>query len=288
MFGAYRVTTHALGRGRRLVRRVAALCLVVMGVHLAADHLDDVVYRLLDAIDLFVDDTAAGFLLWLAQSGGLTPDAAARTSDSFATWIDLVEKDRLAIVIALGVELLLDLLLFDLAWGRHVDEEASGLVDELRQSARQIADALRPLDIERLAVVPTLVAYAAGGAGMAAVAVEGLARDALLRFAPDLLWAGQVAAALGLLTGALLLWRFLPDLLHGALLRSRARHDRAREKALARLQRPHRHPRLARSLTLLRLGSRGAWLLLALPLAVAGLRSHDLVALGERIEVVPE
>lgn len=207
MLGAYRKTTHALGHHRRLVRRVAALCLVIMGVHLAADHLDDVIYRVLDAIDLFFDDTVAGFLLWLQQAGGLTPEAAARSSESFATWIDLSEKDRLAIALALGAELLLDVLLFDLAWGRHVDEDASGLLVELKASARQIVEALRPLDLERLAVVPTLVGYALGGAVTAALAVEGIARDVLQRLASDFLWAGSVAAGLGVLAAALQIGR---------------------------------------------------------------------------------
>jgi hypothetical protein len=291
MRAAYRLfslITHALGGQRRLIRRIAALCLVLMGVHLSADKLDDVVYRLIDAVDLFVDDTVAGFLLWLSAAGGMAPEAAAHTSESFATWMDLAEKNRLAIALALVVELVLDVLLFDLAWGRHVDGGSVGLVQELKDSARQMIDALRPLDLERLAVMPTLIAFAVGGASGAALAVEGIARDALHRRAPDFLWGGHVAAGLGILAGCVLLWRFLPDLLHGALLRSRSRHDVAREKALRRLDAPHRFPRLARAITLLRLGSRGTWLLvLALPLALAGLLSSDLIALIQRVEVVP-
>jgi hypothetical protein len=288
MFRLYALLTHAFGSQRRFIRRIAGLCLVVMGVHLAADHLDDVVYRVLDALDLVVDETAASFFAWLAENGGMTPEAALNKSESFATWIDLAEKDKLAIVVALACELLLDLLLLDLAWGRHVDDDADGLFHELKNSARQIADALRPLDLERLAVLPALLCFAAGGAGMAALAVEGVARDLLQRFVPEFLWAGQAAAATGILAAVLLLWRFLPDLLHGALLRSRARHDAARARALQRLEAPHRHPRLARTTTLIRLGLRGLWLVvLVLPLALSGLASADVRALFDRIEVVP-
>src|SRR5688572_1028944 len=110
MFGVYRAITYLLGSQRRLVRRIAALCLVVMGVHLAADHLDDLIYTIVDAIDLAIDNTAASFLGWLAQAGGLTPESALKKSEVFASFIDLGEKDKLAIALALGVELVLDIL----------------------------------------------------------------------------------------------------------------------------------------------------------------------------------
>src|SRR5688572_1971840 len=149
MFRLYSLLTFAAGSQRRFIRRVAALCLLFMGVHLCADHLDDVVYTILDSIDLFVDQTGEGVLSWLAQHGGMSAEAAMRRSEAFATWIDLAEKDRLALWIALLVELVLDLFLIDLAWGRHVDEESSGFFAELRASGRQMIDALSPLDLER-------------------------------------------------------------------------------------------------------------------------------------------
>src|SRR6185437_4091624 len=201
-----------------------------MGVHLAADHLDDIAYAVIDAVDLAVDNTVAGFFDWLAQHGGMSSEAALKSSAAFASFIDLAEKDKLALVIALASEILLDLMLFALAWGRHVDEEAAGLVAELRTSVMQMRDALLPLDLERLAVLPTLLAFAVGGALMSALAIENIARDLLQRVAPDFNWAGQSAAALGILAAALLAWRFFPDLLHGALLRSRSRHDAARAR----------------------------------------------------------
>lgn len=290
MIRAYRLLTHALGRARRPIRRIAALCLVLMGVHLAADHLDDLVYRGIDAMDLVVDETVAGFFAWLADGGGLSPEAAVRHSEAFATAIDLGEKDRLALVLALLAELLLDALLLGLVWGRHSDDEATqGVWQELARSARQMRDALRPLDLERLAVLPALLAYATGGALVAGLAVEALARELLQSVVPDFLWAGSAAAATGILGAALLLWRFLPDLLHGAFLAAKARHDAARTRALSRLEAKHRFPRFSRVVTLVRLGLRGAWLLaLALPLAMAGLASADVHGLLERVEVTSE
>ncbi len=280
--------SHAIGSQRRLVRRVAAICLVFMGVHLAADHLDDVVYDIVDAVDLAVDNTAAGFFDWLAQGGAIAQETALKASASFATFIDLGEKDKLALGLALVAELLLDILLIDLAWGRHVDDDPQGLLPEVVASARQMRAALSPLDVERLAVIPTLFCFAFGGAATAALAVEGFTRHALQRLFPELLWSGHVAAGAGILAAALLVWRFLPDLLHGALLRSRARFDKARDKAAARRTKPHRFPRAALALAFARLHARGWWLLVvALPLAVAGLTSHDIFALVQRVQVAP-
>ena len=283
MLAALRRITWALGSKRRLIRRVAALCLVVMGVHLAADHLDDLVYGVIDVLDLWADDTAARFLAWLSSAGGLGPDAAARASEAFATALDLAEKDRLALWLALITELVLDVLLLDLTWGRHQDSAAVGLLAELRESGRAMIDALSPLDLERLACMPALFTYALGGALMAALAVENVARDLLGRLVPDFLWGGSLAATFGILAAAVLVWRFSPDLLHGALLRSGERGDKARARARQVAEAPHRWPRLSRALSLTRLGTRGAWLLVAaLPLAVAGLQSHDLFELVSR------
>ncbi len=113
--------------------------------------------------------------------------------------------------------------------------------------------------------------------------MENVARDLLGRLVPDFLWGGSLAATFGILAAAVLVWRFSPDLLHGALLRSGERGDKARERARQVAEAPHQWPRLRRALSLTRLGTRGAWLLVAaLPLAIAGLQSHDLFALVSR------
>ena len=287
LLATYRVITHGLGAGRQLIRRLGALCLVVMGVHLSADHLDDLIYPLLDALDLVIDDAVAALLSWLAESGGMTTAHALQRSESLATFVDLAEKDKLAIALALCAELLLDILLLDLAWGRRQGDDASGMFAEFKASVAHMFEALRPLDLERLVVMPVLTCLALGGALLSALAVEHVARDLLQRGASEFLWGGQLAAAIGILAGSLLLWRFLPDLLHGALLRSRVRHDKAREKATAGLV-GARFPRLARVIVAVRLALRGSWLAVAaLPLAIAGVFSSELLALIARTEVLP-
>jgi hypothetical protein len=104
-------------------------------VHVAADHLDDLLYPLIDAADLAADEAAASLFQWLAEHGGMTPADAALRAESAALWLDLPEKDRVALILALVMELLLDVLLLGFAWGRHVDAGASGLVAELKASA---------------------------------------------------------------------------------------------------------------------------------------------------------
>lgn len=288
MFAALRRITWALGSQRRFIRRIAALCLVVMGVHLAADHLDDLAYTVIDALDLWADDTAAAVLAWLSSAGGMAPEDAARASEWFATALDLTEKDRLALWVALIAELVLDVLLLDLTWGRHINSSASGLMQELKESGRAMIDALSPLDLERLACMPTLFAFALGGALLAALAVDNAARDLLGRLLPEFLWGSSLAGTLGVLAACTLVWRFSPDLLHGALLRSGERGDKARAHARDVAEAPHRWPRVRRVLSLLRLGTRGAWLIVvALPLAVAGLQSHDLLGLVARAVPTP-
>lgn len=288
MLALLRRITWALGSQRRLIRRIAALCLVVMGVHLAADHLDDLAYNVIDAFDLWADDTAERFLAWLSSAGGMAPEDAARASESFATSMDLAEKDRLALWLALLVELLLDVLLLDLTWGRHEDSRAQGLLAELKESGRAMLEALSPLDLERLAVMPTLLAFTLGGALMAALAVENATRDLVSRLAPEFLWGGSLAAFTGIVAASVLVWRFSPDLLHGALLRAHTRGDKARARASKSMEAPHRWPRVRRALSLLRLGTRGAWLVVAaLPLAIAGLQGNDLFALVARATPAP-
>ncbi len=279
--GLYATITNGFGAHRRLIRRLGAMCLVFLGVHGAADNLDDVVYPVLDALDLAIDNAVASALVWLADNGGVTPASAIESTESFSTWIDLGEKNRLALIVALICEGGLDALLLSLAWGRHdASADALGIVDGFVASARALWSALRPIDLERLLVAPTVLSFTLLGALLSALAIEGLVRSTLLRWAPELLFSGPVAAIGAVLAMALLVWRFVPDVLQGALLRSHQRAERAREGALVR----SRFAQVARSV---RLALRGWWLVLALPLAVAGLAHSDLAALVNRAIPTP-
>jgi hypothetical protein len=231
----YLTLTRSLGARRRFIGRLASTCLVLLGVHAAADLIDDLVYRLVDAIDLLVDSGVWWLLEGLASLGTLSTDTAASWGQDFASWLEVEEKDKVALTLALVVELAVDILLLDFAWGLRRaapgdESEPVTLVDELKESVAELKAALWPLDIERIAVLPTMIAFCCGGAFLAGLAIESAASEILTELAPLWLWGVNVAAALGLLSVALLIWRFLPDLLHGAIMRSHERGEKFRRK----------------------------------------------------------
>lgn len=294
LFSAISALSHALGGARGLIRRLGGLCLLVMGVHAAADVLDDLAYTVIGAIDLALDDGVAAFLGWLAANGGMTPDGAASLIERFAVAVDLAEKDWLALRLALVVELLLDVLLLDLAWGTR-PAEGHGVIDDLRASTAQLRESLTAFDLERLLAPLTLLVFAIGGGVLVALAIEQPARAGLSVAAPGLLVAGNVAAAIALGVTGVLLWRFAPDLVHGAVVRAHERGEKARARQQARRQaRPPRHPRLAAVVDAVRRVLRGSWLVVALFIAVTGLlggveatHGQGGVGLVERLGSIP-
>lgn len=287
LWSSYLALTRFLGARRRLVRRVAALCLVVLGVHAAADVIDDLVYRVIDAMDLFVDGVVWRALEALAGLGAFSPAEAVTHAQAFAEWIELEEKDVVSKWLALVVELGIDLVLLDFvlaARGSSVEEnERATLGEELRASAEELKEALWPLDLERLAVPPAVAGFAVAGTLGAALAVEGFVADTLSRFVPLWRWVPNLSAAIGVLVAALLLWRFLPDLLHGALLRAHERGRRADERTSSSLSLPlgegaSLREKLRRAREVFRRTSRGALLaFLVLPLAILGLKSQAAI-----------
>lgn len=283
----YLAVTRFFGARRRFVRRVAALCLVVLGVHAAADVIDDLVYRVIDALDLAVDGLAWRGLEWLASLGAFSPEEAVAHAQRYAEWIDLEQKDVAAKWLALVVELAIDLALLEFVWaarGRPDEEQRASLLDELKASARELKEALWPLDLERVAVPPAVAGFAVAGTLGAALAVEGFVADTLSRLVPLWRWVPNASAAVGVLVAALLLWRFLPDLLHGALLRADERGRRAQRRASpfgSTPSLPARAPlveKLRHLRGLLQRASRGALLaFVVLPLAVLGLTGQAAI-----------
>ena len=152
MFRFFNAVSFGLGSWRTLIRRLGGLALIVMGVHAAADVLDNLARDLLDHLDLVVDEGVAGLLGWLSSVGGLTPDAAVASIDDFASLVDLAEKDWLALRLAFATELLLDVLLLDLCWGSRVFDGET-LLDDLKRSAEQLRRSLTSFDLERVLAV---------------------------------------------------------------------------------------------------------------------------------------
>jgi hypothetical protein len=284
LFGLPSAFSHALGSYRTLIRRLGGVALVLMGVHAAADVLDDLAYTALDAIDLVVDDALAALLGWLSAAGGLTPDAAAMAIERASLAVDLAEKDWLALRLALAVELMVDVLLLDLAWGARVFEGTT-VLDELRRTTRQLRDAFSAIDLERVLAPLTLLLLAISGSVTVGLALEQPVRAWLAAAAPGLLVASNLAAATGIAVVAVLVWRFVPELLHGAVVRAHERGSKASQRLQQRRQQaPPRHPSVAAVVDVLRRGLRGAWLVAALLIASTGLLggTHDLNGLGAR------
>lgn len=281
LFSALSALSYALGGVRGFIRRLGGLCLIVMGVHAAADVLDDLAYDVIGALDLIVDESVAGLLGWLAANGGMTPDGAAAAIERFSTAIDLAEKDWLALRLALVVELLLELVLLDLAWGTR-PAEGHGLIDDVKASTRQLLASFRAFDLERLLGPLVLLAFAVGGGVLVGLAVEQPLRAGLAVLVPGLLLASNLAAGLALVVVGVLVWRFAPDLVHGAIVRAHERGEKVRERLAARrAAHPPRLPRLALVVDGVRRALRGAWLVVALFIAVAGLLGGAEVTHGQ-------
>lgn len=294
VWSAVRAMSHALGLARGPIRRLGGICLLFMGVHAAADVLDDLARDAIDVADLVIDEGVAGLLGWLAAHGGMTPDGAAAAIDRFATAVDLAEKDWLAVRLALLIELILDIALLDLAWGTR-PAEGESLLDDLRVSTRQLRDAVATFDLERLLGPLTLLSYATAGGVLAGLAIEQPVAAVLVELAPGFLVASNLAAALALSVASLVIWRFGPDLVHGAVVRAHERSQVARDRRHARRQaHPPRFIALARVVDVVLGATRGWWLALALFVACTGLvggaeatRGQGVLALVERLGAAP-
>lgn len=237
---AYLNLTHALGGSQRFWRRLAALFLVVMGVHAAADHIDDLVFGLVDTLDLWADQAAWSFCDWVAKMGGMAPKEAVHKAQAFAEWIDMSEKDSFALVLALVAEIGIDVLLLDWIWGTrkaaNADEAPMSVVAEFKESVNELKAALWPLDLQRVAVPIVLLLFSLAGAFSAALAIEGVVSSLISEVAPLWRWGINAAAAVAVASVALLAWRFIPDLIHGGILHVHTRQAQRDEKARKRAE----------------------------------------------------
>ena len=75
---AYLRITHFFGGSQRFMRRLAGICLLVMGVHAAGDHIDDLAFGVIDALDLWVDHLVWGACDGLASVGAFSSNAGSR------------------------------------------------------------------------------------------------------------------------------------------------------------------------------------------------------------------
>lgn len=235
MFSRLTQFSRALGRGRNAVRRLSALALLVLGVHAAGLVVDDVVFGLVDRVDLALDRWAFAAYAWLAEEGAYTAQAAAARATRLAHVVDLAEKEHIAHALSFVVELLMIGLLAPFAWGARealVRGERSRL-EALTATNAMLRDALWPLDVERVAAPLALAGFALSAAFSAGLALETAAYGALSAAFPLWPWASQAAAFSAFVTAIVLVWRFMPDLLFGAVIKGAVRAERAAAKRAA-------------------------------------------------------
>lgn len=221
----YASLTASFGQRRRLVRRIGGLCLVVLGVHTAADLLDDLVVNALDGIDRGLDALSTLVLSSLARDGVLAGEDAARLTAQLIEWMTPEGNEELAKFVALAAELVVEAVLLPFLWGTRPSPlpRGRGMREQLLLSLREFLDVVQPVDLERLAVAPTLLAFSLTGSLGAALAAESFCSTILAEHFPGWGYGAQASAALALLAACGLVWRFVPDLLQGALLRSKER-----------------------------------------------------------------
>jgi len=274
------------GSQRRTIRRVAAFCLLVIGVHQSADLLDDSLYLLLDRIDLFLDQSVFSLCEWLSSKGAFDALEGARKAENFSAFFNEEGKDLAAKWIALVLELFIDIVLLEFVWG-HASEENVGFFAEFKRSAIEIKNALWPLDLERLAVPIILFCFACTGALYAGTAGETIVNEQFTNYVPDLVGAANITAFLGLVTAGVFLMRFLPDLLQGAILRSAKSAEAFRQK---QIERTIKGPAWWQSFRRIFTRAKRGWFLafVVLPLALFGFaRASAFMELAARVGGAP-
>lgn len=217
-------TTDAADPNRRtevLIRRLAGLLLTLLGIHATVGPIGDVVFRVLDWVDLAIDSFAWRLMDELVDLNILTSSAGARWSQMTASFVGLAEKEQIAILAVLVVEALLVVLLLDYAWG-HV-----------KASPRPPGDAgLAPpanhFSVETQAIGLILLALCLNGMFLAAEAIEYFTFRILDGLGMFLAWSPTLSALAGLTVGVIIVGRVAPPMIQRSSKRSRQLVQRAR------------------------------------------------------------
>jgi hypothetical protein len=216
----YRRLTLALGAKRGLIRRLAGLAMLAMGVHAAADYMDDALFALLDVMDIALDGVVHAFLLQLSGFHLISPADAINAAQHFSDWIDIEDKEKLSRASALCAEFAADFLLLDLAWGVRKSQPATGSLSTIWQEAREgliiFVKAFPRFHIKNFFIAPVFIFLAIAGASRAGIALESIFSSYLREYAPRFDWTILVSAHIGVVLISVLLWRFLPELIEGA------------------------------------------------------------------------
>lgn len=171
---------------RAYIYGLAAFSLVCMGVHAAADCIDDRIAAGVESIDVFID----GFLARFDLTRPLVDVVGARGITTFGRGV--------AFVWELAVDLLVGLSVFAFERKKDTKESISAIAKEIARRTQQAKD--RGARVLAMLVRPLLGAsfVLAGSAGVGRIVQGGIAlglRD----------WFGSAASALGQIAGLLVL-----------------------------------------------------------------------------------
>lgn len=224
------------GKGSHvLLSRMGGICLLLLGVHSAADFFNRTAFRLIDSMDLVIDQLGWALLHKLGSLSVLNATTAESAAESLARWVDISEKEFLAGLIGVGVELGCVVFLADFAWGHRPRPPAPEEPKEAIKNPRYRAVFRSPevpsepepepsrFRLEAVAVIFTLGAFTMSGLCFLAVAVENLLFRIFEPYPSLNRYIVPAGAGLGILLGVACLARFLPEMLIGAYRKSLVR-----------------------------------------------------------------
>ena len=215
--------------------RMGGLCLLLLGVHSAADFFNRTAFRFIDSMDLVIDQLGWALLHKLGSLSLLSTTTAESASESLARWVDISEKEFLAGLIGVGVELGCVVFLADFAWGYRPAPPAPEEPEEAIKNTRYRSIFRLPeapsepepepsrFRLEAVAVILTLGTFTMSGLCFLAVAVENLLFRIFEPYPSINRYIVPAGAGLGILLGVTCLARFLPEMLIGAYRKSLVR-----------------------------------------------------------------
>jgi hypothetical protein len=229
--GFFARMSHAAGERRRLVRRVAGICLVALGIHAATDQLDELLFLMLDQLDTRIDEWAQAVVQGMAKLELVDAERADRWCRAWAEWVQVNEKDLASKWMALLIEVGANVTLVRPTWGLRTDlrhDVQLRMREQLSSSWAALRPTLWPISFEQVSLPLIVFTLAFSGVMTATLSLDMAAGRVLLDLFPDGTSQMMVASGLGIFGASLLSWRFLPDLVEGCWFFA---HERKRKMA---------------------------------------------------------
>jgi hypothetical protein len=207
----------------RVLLPLGLFSVLVVGLHVGSDRLDDHLFELFSFLDNLFDSASSFLLRTVLDALGVDPKTTALWIYRAIEWIDVDQKAELARVGALVVELTAD---FVLALPVFFHKYEGLKLLELREQARRIF--LDPT-LLKFALPVAIFAAGLGGAFSVSREIQVWTHSRIAHSGIDADVANFIASSTGFIALALVLWRVLFPLMLGAIEYAdrRARNDLA-------------------------------------------------------------